>query len=454
MRVLRQRFERPIKAKFKSALPTYGADRLLLAAMGKIASRPNLAEQAYGEGEVFLIKAGMFMSGVRLTDSAYEGVGTVWKEDQGQYHYNPNAGQRQPRQPPHSLHLPHNLYAPLYLHPDSPFVLRRERDTLFLYLEDFRLFPVEFEKRPQYYSRTTSTGVPMAHIGPHRLQRQLLIEYNAYCKYFSDKTQCLFCGIIGEKPLYHGHYQRYFVASPQEIAEVAEAAYGEGACSEMQVTGGVLPDCMEVDYILDVGRAVKERLGVDTIPNSQAVLVPPTPEKLEELKEAGWQGVAFNLEVWNPRLWPGIVPGKLETLSREGWLDALEQSVRVFGKGNVASVLIAGLEPKESHWEGVEWLAQRGIYGVPIPWDPTPGSLLAGHQTPTAAWHLEVVVKDLDIWDRYDMDPQRHSSGGLHYADLASMRQHVREVEDSNSDYDFTKDLRYNLAVEGRLPDL
>jgi hypothetical protein len=59
--------------------------------VGRIASRPGLAEQAYGEAEVFLIKAGMFMSGVRLNDSAFEGVGTDWKEDQGQFHYNPNA---------------------------------------------------------------------------------------------------------------------------------------------------------------------------------------------------------------------------------------------------------------------------------------------------------------------------------------------------------------------------
>ena len=91
MRNLRQRLERPIKDKFKSTLPTYSTDSLLLAVMSKIASRPSLAEHAYGEGEVFLIKAEMFMSGVRLDDSAYEGVGTVWKEDQGQYHYNPSA---------------------------------------------------------------------------------------------------------------------------------------------------------------------------------------------------------------------------------------------------------------------------------------------------------------------------------------------------------------------------
>ena len=99
----------------------------------------------------------------------------------------------------------------------------------------------------------------------------------------------------------------------------------------------------------------------------------------------GGEGVAFNLEVWDPALWPGIVPGKAAGLSQDKWLEALEYAVGIFGKGNVTSVLIAGMEPKKSHWAGVEWLAQRGIYGVPIPWSPTPGSPLEGHQTPTAA---------------------------------------------------------------------
>ena len=395
------------------------------------------------------------MSGVRLDPSADEGLGSQWKEDLGQHHYNPSAGLRQPRLVLHALCLPHDLYTPLYMNATSPFILRRERGTLYLYLEDLRLFPVEFEQRPGYYSKSTSTGVPMHHIGPHRLQRQVLFEYNAYCRFFSENTQCLFCGIISEKPLHHGHYNRYFTASPQEIAEVAEAAYSEGNCSELQITGGVLPDRAEVPYILDVGRAIKQQMGVDTIPGSQAVLVPPSSfQQMEELREAGWEGVAFNLEVWDRALWPGIVPGKAAEMSQDKWLEALEHAVGVFGKGNVTSVLIAGMEPKKSHWAGVEWLAQRGIYGVPIPWKPTPGSPLEGHQTPTADWHLEVVVKTLDIWEQYGLDPHRHSSGGLHYADLANMRQHWRESQKGESSRNTSQDLRYLLAVEGKLPDL
>ena len=60
------------------------------------------------------------------------------------------------------------------------------------------------------------------------------------------------------------------------------------------------------------------------------------------------------MEIWNEEMWPGFVPGKNATMPREKWLEALEFSVGVFSKGQVTTVLITGLEPKESHWEGVE----------------------------------------------------------------------------------------------------
>lgn len=446
---------RPIRRRFKSAVPTHRGDRSLVALLSKLLSHPRLASRAYGEGEIFLIKGGLFLSGVQLDESAYEGVGTVWKEDLGQRHYDPDAGASSARPMPHALRLPHCFYMPLYIYPGAPFLLRREVGGLYLYLEGMRLFPVEFERRPGYYSRLTSTGVPMPLIGPHRLERQVLVEYNAYCHLFSQKAACLFCGIIAERPLLPCRYGTHFAASPDDVAEVVEAAYKEGIATEMQITGGVLPDRAEVPYILEVGRAIQKRLGVGVIPGSQAVLVPPfSLNEVDALKQAGWEGVAFNLEVWDERLWPGIVPGKAALMPRERWLEALEYAVQVFGKGQVASVLVAGLEPKGSFLAGAEWLAQRGIYGVPIPWAPAPASALEGHQTPSAAWHIEVAARTLDLWERYGLDPQRHSSGGLHYSDLARMREHLRLERAQRSDGPRGKDLRYLLAVEGRLPDL
>ena len=60
------------------------------------------------------------------------------------------------------------------------------------------------------------------------------------------------------------------------------------------------------------------------------------------------------MESWNKGMWPGFVSDKNATMPRVKWLEALEFSVGVFGKGQATTILIAGLEPKESDWEGVE----------------------------------------------------------------------------------------------------
>jgi hypothetical protein len=216
----------------------------------------------------------------------------------------------------------------------------------------------------------------------------------------------------------------------------------------MQVTGGVLRQRAEVGYFLEVGRAMQARLGVKTVPGSQAVLTPTDSlADVDALRDAGWEGVAFNLEVWDERLWPGFVPGKAALLPRERWLAALEHAAKVFGHGHVASVLVAGLEPKRSYLEGIAWLAERGIHGVPIPFAPAPGSALEGHQTPTAAWHLDLLARTLDLWEQHGLAADRHSSGGLPYADLARMRVSVRGDPRAG-----VADPRRKLAIEGVLP--
>ncbi len=443
--------QRRIEARLRAAAK--GSGDALTAALGRILSRPELAERAYGEGETFLVKAALFTSGVRLDPSALDGVGTIWKEDLGQRHYDPDA--RGPREGavPHAIRMPHGFYMPLTIRAGAPVVLRREAGRLSLWADDLRLFPVEYEPRPAWYARDTSGGVPMRHVGVHRLQRQVLCEYNATCRFFAERTACLFCGIVSERPLLGPRHAGRFAAAPEEVAEVVEAAYAEGV-TEMQLTGGVLPGQAELGYFLDVGRAMQRRLRVAVVPGSQAVLAPPPRlDDLERLRDAGWEGVAMNLEVFDARLWPGIVPGKAALAPRARWLEALEHAAGVFGKGRVASVLVAGLEPMRSHLEGVAWLAERGIHGVPIPFTPAPGSALEGFQTPTAAWHLAATARVLDVWERHGLEADRHSSAGLHYADLARMRAHLRADEAAHPGRDWTRDLRHVLAVEGRLPE-
>jgi hypothetical protein len=449
---LREVVERPLRDRLRAAMPRGPGDAALAAILGAALARRPVAERVLGEAETFLLKSALFFAGVRLDRSALAGVGSVWKEDLGQRHYDPDARSGHGELRPQTLLLPHGLSLPLSFCDASPFLLARDGERLVLSLDGLAILPVELERRPAYYARTTRSGLPMAHVGVHRLERQVLVEYNASCKFFAERTACLFCGIIAEPPILKPRHARFFGVTPDEVAEVVEAAYADGAATEMQLTGGVVAGRAEVPYFLEVGRAMRARLGVETVRGSQAVLCPPaTLAEIDALRAAGWEGVAFNLEIWDERLWPGIVPGKAALLPRDRWIAALEHAVQVFGKGNVATVLVAGLEPKTSALEGIGWLAERGVYGVPIPWAPAPGSALEGHQSPTAAWHLDLLARTLDLWERHGLAADRHSSAGLPYRDLARMRAHVRE--DERAGRARRDDLRRRLAFEGRLPE-
>ena len=51
--------QRRIEARLKAAVARARGDAALTAAIGRILSRPELVERAYGEGETFLVKAAL-----------------------------------------------------------------------------------------------------------------------------------------------------------------------------------------------------------------------------------------------------------------------------------------------------------------------------------------------------------------------------------------------------------
>ena len=47
--------------------------------------------------------------------------------------------------------------------------------------------------------------------------------------------------------------------------------------------------------------------------------------------------------------------------SHKHWVKALEYAATVFGRGNVRSNIVAGIESKDSILEGIEYLASKGL---------------------------------------------------------------------------------------------
>jgi len=87
------------------------------------------------------------------------------------------------------------------------------------------------------------------------------------------------------------------------------------------------------------------------------------------------QHVCFNLEIWSEPLFAKVCPGKNRYVGYHRWIEALETAVRHWGRGNVYSAMVAGMELEPEHgleWEqaasialeGAEDLCRRGI--IPI----------------------------------------------------------------------------------------
>ena len=95
-----------------------------------------------------------------------------------------------------------------------------------------------------------------------------------------------------------------------------------------------------------------------------------------EMKKYGVRGACFNLEVWDEVQFKRVCPGKAEYVGRERWIQALEDAVDVFGKGNVMTAFVGGAEldgegafanPQEaleSNLEGAHFLLSKGIQPI------------------------------------------------------------------------------------------
>jgi len=151
-----------------------------------------------------------------------------------------------------------------------------------------------------------------------------------------------------------------------------------------------------------VADAIKEQTGLDDFNGTATIGAPHDLSIIEKYKEAGYRTVATNIEVWDRNIFKAICPGKeLQCGGWDHWVKALEYEVEVFGKGRVRSNIVAGLEPKDSTLEGIEYLASKGVVAVATSWNPNPGSALEGHRSPEPAWHFDLYKKIAAIHRKY-----------------------------------------------------
>lgn len=86
----------------------------------------------------------------------------------------------------------------------------------------------------------------------------------------------------------------------------------------------------------------------------------PPKEILPELKNAGVEEVAFNLEIANDALAGRMMPAKRKH-GKDAYYEILRESVHIFGVGKVRSALLVGLDQEQDLYNEIATLAEIGV---------------------------------------------------------------------------------------------
>jgi hypothetical protein len=305
-------------------------------------------------------------------------------------------------------------------------VRRRNGDAGFTLCEDEEtLCGVDFVRAHAWQDfRTRDGGSPFA-AGVEQLGDMLVVNVAPGCEYFHADgdgergLQCAFCayGRFGKRSLALGQMPGRVAPAPatlRRLEEVLAAAAEAGEARHVYLTGGSLLDPrQEAERFLPVveaaRRAVGDRLRVTC--GSGAV----DPSDTLRYRDAGADSCCYNLETWDAATFEAACPGKAKFVGRGRWIEALLGAVEVFGRGNVGSAFVAGLElgppapgmsserMVESIVEGARFLLDRGVVPLYSPLWPVEGTAYrpADGLSPELYIHLELEVYRLRAERRF-----------------------------------------------------
>lgn len=269
-------------------------------------------------------------------------------------------------------------------------------------LEEITLWP-----KPAYYGLLTSSGIPMSHVVSARPQRFNIFQ-SSFCYFWAEKEGCKFCDIVT-----HTKQQREELGvpnrlRPQDVKETLAAALKEpGRFTSLCLTAGsvIKGEAVfdrEVDFYIELLQAIGELFTTKKFP-SQLIASAFNEKQLARLyAETGLTSYTSDLEVLHEGLFNWICPGKAKWVGYQEWRNRLVRAVDIFGRGNVGTGIVGGVElaqpngfanerdALESTLSEANWLAERGVTTVYIVWVPRPGSDFRGQRAPSLDYFLRL----------------------------------------------------------------
>jgi radical SAM protein (TIGR04043 family) len=237
---------------------------------------------------------------------------------------------------------------------------------------------ISLPRAPRFYSLQTLDGVPYSHIATLHGADVLATTVLQTCiRYESRRKACKFCA-IGQS-LAAGRTIAH--KTPQQLAEVARAAMLLDGVKHMVMTTGTPPGSDRGAAVLtESAFAIKAAVDLPL----QGQCEPPDDERwFTRMHVAGIDTLGMHLEVVTPELREQLMPGKAQ-VPVERYMQAFANAVRVFGRGQVSTYILAGLgDTHEAILATCEQLLAIGVYPFVVPFVPISGTPLEDQAPPT-----------------------------------------------------------------------
>lgn len=288
---------------------------------------------------------------------------------------------------------------------------------------------VEYWPKPDFHDQLTASGKPMWQIvGITRPQR---LDFNPYshCHFWDDGQMCQYCNIGSIYQQEKRKNNKPLRVATQDISDtVAEALKQPGRYTNIMLSGGSIPGAdnsfaEEVDLYVEILQAIGEHFTTPRFP-SQLISSAFDEQQLERIHSTtGLLTYTTDLEVLNEDKFNWISPGKAARVGYQTWRQRLINAVDIFGRGNVNTGFVGGVETARPHGyvteaeglavtlEGVEELASHGVGAVFTVWNPVKGSVFQKQTAPSLDYFVRLTKGVDDISQRYglvgDMDDYR-----------------------------------------------
>lgn len=289
----------------------------------------------------------------------------------------------------------------------SPYLIDLVDGRLALVDEGDVIEFVDLWPKPHYYDLKTSSGIPMSHIASARPQR-LNIFQSSYCHFWADQKECRFCDIVTHTKQQKNELGVPSRLSPQDVSETIREALKEpgrftGICltSGSVLKGASLFD-HEVEYYIETLQAIGENFASKKFP-SELIASAFNEKQLARLyEETGLMSYTSDLEVLGEEKFNWICPGKAESVGYRQWQERLFRAVDIFGRGNVGTGLVGGVELARPHGfiseedalkstlDEAEYLAEHGVTTFFIVWVPRPGSAFRDQKNPSLEYFVRL----------------------------------------------------------------